>query len=157
MGHEGKSIGLVSFWLRFKSWSPLLLGLPWWLSSKEPACNAGDPGSIPGLARWGQHNNLLHYSSLENSMDRGTWRASVHRAAQSWTWLKQLSSSSSPHFQSNDFNKGFNLSEPWFFFPRVCVITPILNVKIKLITQGSWHKVLLLLSHFSRVQLCATP
>ena len=25
--------------------------LPWWLSGKESACNAGDPGSIPGLGR----------------------------------------------------------------------------------------------------------
>ena len=25
--------------------------LPWWLSFKEPACNAGDPGSIPGSGR----------------------------------------------------------------------------------------------------------
>ena len=27
-----------------------LEGLPWWLSGKESACNAGDMGSIPG---WG--------------------------------------------------------------------------------------------------------
>ena len=27
------------------------IGLPWWLSSKESACNAGDPGSIPGQVR----------------------------------------------------------------------------------------------------------
>ena len=26
-------------------------GLPWWLSSKESACNAGDPGLIPGSGR----------------------------------------------------------------------------------------------------------
>ena len=26
-------------------------GLPWWLSCKESACNAGDAGSIPGLGR----------------------------------------------------------------------------------------------------------
>ena len=23
----------------------------WWLTGKEPACNAGDPGSIPGSGR----------------------------------------------------------------------------------------------------------
>ena len=27
------------------------MGLPWWLSSKESACNMGDVGSIPGLGR----------------------------------------------------------------------------------------------------------
>ena len=40
---------------------------------KESACNAGDPGSIPGLERsFGEENgNPLQYSSLENPMDRG--------------------------------------------------------------------------------------
>ena len=32
---------------------------------------------------------------LGESMDRGAWQVAVHRAAQSWTWLKWLSSSSS--------------------------------------------------------------
>ena len=27
------------------------LGLPWWLSGKEFACNAGDVSSIPGLGK----------------------------------------------------------------------------------------------------------
>ena len=27
------------------------MGPPWWLSSKESTCNAGDPGPIPGLGR----------------------------------------------------------------------------------------------------------
>ena len=27
------------------------MGLPWWLSGEELACNAGDLGSIPGLGR----------------------------------------------------------------------------------------------------------
>ena len=35
--------------------------LPWWLSGKESACNAGDPGSIPGSGRspGGRHGNPL--------------------------------------------------------------------------------------------------
>ena len=47
---------------------------------KESACNAGDLGSIPGLGRSpGEVNgNPLEYSCLENSMDRGAWRATVH-------------------------------------------------------------------------------
>ena len=42
---------------------------------KESACNAGDPGSIPGLGRSpGEgHDNPLHYSCLENPMDREAW------------------------------------------------------------------------------------
>ena len=39
-------------------------GLPWWVSGKESACNAGDPGSIPGLGKsLGEgHGNTLQYS-----------------------------------------------------------------------------------------------
>ena len=42
---------------------------------KASACNAGDPGSIPGLGRSpGEGNdNPLQYSCLENSMDWGPW------------------------------------------------------------------------------------
>ena len=42
---------------------------------KESACNAGDPGSIPGLRRYpGEGNGYpLQYSFLENFMDRGAW------------------------------------------------------------------------------------
>ena len=51
-----------------------------YLYSKESACNAADPGSIPGLGRSsGEGNgNLLQYSYLENPMDRGAWGATVH-------------------------------------------------------------------------------
>ena len=28
-----------------------MLELPWWVSGKEPACQAGDLGSIPGSGR----------------------------------------------------------------------------------------------------------
>ena len=65
----------------------LYLGLPWWFSGKEPACNAGDLNSIPGLGRApGEVNgNALQDSCLENSMDRGVWQATVHRVTKSWT------------------------------------------------------------------------
>ena len=73
------------------------LGLPWWLSSKESVCNAGDLGSLPGLGRSpGKGNdNPLQYPCLENPMDRGAWWAIVHGVAQSQTRLKRLSSNSS--------------------------------------------------------------
>ena len=56
------------------------LGLPWWLSSKESTCNTRDSGLIPGLGRCpgGGHGNPLQYSCLENLMDRGAWKATVH-------------------------------------------------------------------------------
>ena len=37
------------------------------------------------------HDNPLQYSCLENSMDRGAWRSTVHRVTKSWTRLKRLS------------------------------------------------------------------
>ena len=63
---------------------------------KNLPVNAGDirdVGSIPGLGRSpGEgHSNPLQYSCLENPMDRGAWRATVHRVAKSQTQLKQLS------------------------------------------------------------------
>ena len=59
---------------------------------KASACNAGDPGLIPGLGRSpGEGNgNPLQYSSLENPMDRGAWYAIVHGVANSWTRLNNF-------------------------------------------------------------------
>ena len=59
-------------------------GLPWWLSSKKSACNAGDVGFILGLGRSpGEGNDYpLPYSCLGNLMDRGDWRATVHGFAE---------------------------------------------------------------------------
>ena len=50
-------------------------GFPHSSVGKESACNAGDPGLIPGLERCpGEGNgNPLQYSCLENPMDRGAW------------------------------------------------------------------------------------
>ena len=49
-----------------KSWSLTEVGLPWWLSSKETACNTEENGSISGSGRPpGEGNgNLLQYSHL---------------------------------------------------------------------------------------------
>ena len=47
---------------------------------KESACNAEDLGLILGSGRspGEQNGNTLQYSCLENPMDRGAWRATVH-------------------------------------------------------------------------------
>ena len=45
--------------------------------------------------------NPLQYSCLENPRDGGAWWAAVYVVAQSWTWLKWLSNSSSS--SSNNF------------------------------------------------------
>ena len=56
---------------------------------KESACNVGDSGLNSGLERSLVEGNgyLSQYSSLENSMDRGTWHATVHEVAKSRTQL----------------------------------------------------------------------
>ena len=56
------------------------------------AGNLRDTGLIPVLGRspGGRYGNPLHYSCLENPMDRGAWRATVYRVAQSQTRLKRL-------------------------------------------------------------------
>ena len=55
----------------------LLLGFPGGSVGKESACNAEDPGSIPGLGRFpGEGSGSpLQYSCLGNAMDRGAWQA----------------------------------------------------------------------------------
>ena len=54
--------------------------LPWWCSSKESICNAGDADLIPGsgISPGGGHGNLPQYSCLGNPMDRGAWQVTVH-------------------------------------------------------------------------------
>ena len=56
---------------------------------KNLPASAGDVGSISELGRSpGEGNgNPLQYSCLGNPMDRGTWRATVHGVAMSWTRL----------------------------------------------------------------------
>ena len=59
-----------------------------------------DVGLIPGSGRDSPgegHGNPLQYSCLENSMDRGAWRATVHGVTKSWTQLKWLSMHAQPY------------------------------------------------------------
>ena len=67
-------------------------GFPGTSDSKEFACNAGDPGSLPGLGRspGDGHGYPLQYSCLDNPMDRGAWWAIVPEVTKSWTWLSKF-------------------------------------------------------------------
>ena len=60
-----------------------ILGFPHSSVSKESACNAGDPGSIPWSGRTpGEGNgNPLQYSCLENPMDRVFWQPTIDGVA----------------------------------------------------------------------------
>ena len=73
-------------------------------------------------------------SCLENPRDRGAWWAAVYGVAQSWTWLKPLSSKITADSDcSHEIKKHF------------------------LLGRKAMTHLLLLLSRFSHVQLCATP
>ena len=86
---------------------PLLLrGFPGGSGGKKSACNAGDPGSVPGWGRspGGGNGTPLQYC-LENPMDRGTWEATVpgvtkHRArlrTSTFTFSSSLGLPPPPH------------------------------------------------------------
>ena len=57
-----------------------------------PTGDIKDAGSMPGSGRspGGGNGRPLKYSYLENPMDRGTWQATVHGVAKSWTRLKRF-------------------------------------------------------------------
>ena len=59
-------------------------GLPWFSDSKESTCNAGDPGSSPGLGRspGERHESEQTLGDIE---DRGAWHTEVHEVAKSQT------------------------------------------------------------------------
>ena len=98
------------------------MGFPGGSDGKASACNMGDPGLIPGLGRApgegngniiilvsGIHHNgasrvalvvknPLHYSCLENPMDRGTWQATYSPRG-----CKELGmTEATQHIQHND-------------------------------------------------------
>ena len=60
----------------------VFLGFPCGSASKEPTCNAGELGSIPGLGRSpGEGKGYpVQYSGLENSMD-----CIGHGVTKTWT------------------------------------------------------------------------
>ena len=69
------------------------MGLYRWFRGKESACQAGDPGSIPGSGRSpGEGNgNPLQYPCLGNPMDRGAWQTIVHGVTKESDTQKGLS------------------------------------------------------------------
>ena len=74
---------------RFNSWvgkipgrrdglsTVVIIGFPGGSDSREPTCNVGDLGSIPGLGRSPErgHGNPLQYFCLEKPMNQAAWLA----------------------------------------------------------------------------------
>ena len=85
-----------------------VIGLPWCPVVKNPPANAGDRGSIPGAGRClgGGHGNPLLYSCLENPMDSGGWRATVHGVSVSQTGLSDLAAHTHGLLQTGKPMKG---------------------------------------------------
>ena len=117
---------------------------PLWLSGKQYACNAGDPGLIPRSP--GEGNGYpLQYSCLENLMDRRAWWAIGHGVTKSkrhdWAtnmflqWIFPL------------------LTCPFmfYFFPLLILICHNIILRQYLVNDKVKEKSL------SRVQLFATP
>jgi len=75
----------------FFVWYKIAEGFPGGSDGKESACNVGYPGSIlgSGLNNLGSPRegncNPLHYSCLENSMDRAAWWATGCQVSKSRT------------------------------------------------------------------------
>ena len=83
-------VSLKLFSMHRSSWH--LKGFPGGSVVKNLPANAEDSryvGLIPdsGRSPGGENGRPLQYSCLENPMDRGAWRAIVHRVTQSRTWL----------------------------------------------------------------------
>ena len=90
----------VDSWVRKFPWrgdrlpTSVFLGFPGGSDGKESAWNAGDLVLIPGLGRFPGVglDKPIQYSCLENSMDRGTWRATVHGLQGVWQdWVTKHS------------------------------------------------------------------
>ena len=78
---SGMVVEGVASWCHFQLWFNIHDGsFPGGSDSKQPVCNAGDPGLIPGWGRSPGEGNgdPLQCSCLENSMNRGAWRATDH-------------------------------------------------------------------------------
>ena len=86
-------------WRTYFNYFGLILivwGFPGGSDGEESACNAGDPGSIPGSGRSpGEGNGCpLQYSCLENPMDRGACRLQSmgsQQAGHDWSNLAHTS------------------------------------------------------------------
>ena len=108
------------------------------VGKKESTCNAGDLVSIPGLGRSSGEGKgyPLQYSGLENSMD-----SVVHGVAKSRTQLSDFISDCIvlKHHGEKILNRFCNSAHFQNHFPYFLLL------------------LLLLLSRFSRVRLCATP
>ena len=84
-----------------------MVGDPGGSEVKASACNAGDPGSIPGSGRSPRegNGNPFQYSCLENSMDREAWWVTGHGVKKESDTTERLTLSLSGSVQQEKMNK----------------------------------------------------
>ena len=87
-GQTSLDVTVMVFW-------DIEVGLPWWNSGKDSACNAratGGVGSIPGLGNHPEEGMATHSSILAWRIhgQRNQW-ATVCGVTKNWTRLKQPS------------------------------------------------------------------
>ena len=114
----------------------LQIGFPGDSVVKNLPANAGDVDLIPGSGRSPGvgNNNPFLYSCLENSMDRGAWRATAHGVEKSQTQLgTQVRTYAYPTHPSQQFLAyiTFDFGEKVKKSTQVPSKTHNLNVKIK--------------------------
>ena len=123
--------------------------LPQWPSSKESTCNAGDAGDsslIPGSKRspGGRNGNPLQYSCLENPMDRGAWRVTVHglqRVRHNLVTQPPITTHHHPVAQAHPTLCGpINCSTPDSFFHGISQARILKWVAISSSRESSWPK-----------------
>ena len=67
----------------------MYMGFPGGSDGKESACNAADPGSIPGSGRSpGEGNGYSPVFLSGEFLDRGAWQTTVHRFTKNRTKLR---------------------------------------------------------------------
>ena len=99
-------------------------GLPCGSDSKASACNAGDPGLIPGSGRSpGEGNgNLLQYSCLENSMDWGAWCAAVHGVPKNRTQLSNWTETETEATNTNTHTHTHTHTHMYIYRERTAIV-----------------------------------
>ena len=88
------SVSIINHWGTNLGKIRLNIGLPWCSVGNESSFNVGDVSLIPGLGRPSgggnsKHSNPLHYSCLENAMDRGyiPWGHKEPEPAEHTGWI----------------------------------------------------------------------
>ena len=74
-------------------------------------------GFIPGFDPWRRHSNLLHYSCLENLMDREAWLSTVHGAAE----LDTAEVTQHIHMHVGKTRIANSFTKRWTPYLRVCL------------------------------------